>query len=149
MARVLVIEDDAAISQLLRIILENHGHEVLVADDGSRGVATATRRTPDAIILDVMMPFMDGFAVLEALREDERTISIPVMMLSAIQKESVEERCYRLGAQTFVRKPFDPGFLLGTLQEMLAAPPPLTTEQVAREPRGMPLSVILAWRGGA
>jgi DNA-binding response OmpR family regulator len=149
MARVLVIEDDAAISQLLRIILENRGHEVLVADDGSRGVATATRRTPDAIILDVMMPFMDGFAVLEALREDERTATIPVMMLSAIQKEAVEERCYRMGAQMFVRKPFDPDMLLGTLQDMLASPPPLLIEQVAREPREMPLSVILAWRGGA
>jgi len=146
---VLVIEDDRAISTLLRVILENHGHEVLVADDGSRGVATATRRSPDAIILDVMMPFMDGFAVLEALREDERTAAIPVMMLSAIQKETVEERCYRMGAQTFVQKPFDPEMLVGTVQEMLAAPPPLKIEQVAREPREMPLSVILAWRGGA
>jgi CheY-like chemotaxis protein len=92
-----VIEDEPSVSQLLRIVLETHGHEALVADDGSRGLATATRRSPDVIILDVMMPFMDGFAVLEALREDERTVTIPVVMLSAIQKESVEERCYRLG----------------------------------------------------
>ncbi len=69
MARLLVIEDEPSISQLLRIVLENEGHEVLVADDGSRGLATATRRSPEVIILDVMMPFMDGFAVLEALRE--------------------------------------------------------------------------------
>jgi two-component system response regulator RpaA len=149
MARVLVIEDDAAISQLLRIILESHGHEVLVAEDGSRGVAAASRRSPDAIVLDVMMPFMDGFAVLEALREDARTATIPVVMLSAIQKEAVEERCYRMGAQAFVRKPFDPEMLLGTLQELFDAPPPLQIEQVAHEPREMPLSVILAWRGGA
>jgi CheY-like chemotaxis protein len=108
----------------------------------------ATRRSPDAIILDIMMPFMDGFAVLEALREDERTVSIPVMMLSAIQKESVEERCYRLGAQTFVRKPFDADILLGSLQELLAAPPPLAIEQASRQPREVPLAVILAWRGG-
>jgi DNA-binding response OmpR family regulator len=149
MPRILVIEDEPAISNLLRIILENDGHEVLVADDGSRGLATAARRSPDLIILDVMMPFMDGFAVLEALREDERTATIPVMMLSAIQKEAVEERCYRMGAQSFVRKPFDPEMLLGTVQEMLAAPVPLKVEQIAREPREMPLSVILAWRGGA
>jgi DNA-binding response OmpR family regulator len=149
MARVLVIEDEPSISQLLRIVLENDGHEVLVADDGSRGLATATRRSPEVIILDVMMPFMDGFAVLEALREDERTVTIPVVMLSAIQKESVEERCYRLGAQAFVRKPFDPDILLGTVQELLSAPPQLKTEHVAREPREVPLSVILAWRGGA
>jgi len=150
MARVLVIEDDTAISKLLRVVLENHGHEVLVADDGSRGLATATRRSPDAIILDVMMPFMDGFAVLEALRDDDRSVSIPVMMLSAMQKETVEERCYRMGAQAFVRKPFDPDMLLGVLDDMLLAPPPIKTEDTGSEsPRDMPLSVILAWRGGA
>jgi len=149
MARLLVIEDDPAVSMLLRLILENDGHEVLVAEDGSRGVAVATRRSPDAIILDVMMPFMDGFAVLEALREDERTAKVPVMMLSAIQEEALKERCYRLGAQTFVRKPFDAEMLLATVHELLAAPPPLKTEQVSGEARDMPLSVLLAWRGGA
>ena len=71
------------------------------------------------------------------------------MMLSAIQKESVEERCYRLGAQAYVRKPFDPDILLGTVQELVSAPPQLGFEQAAREPRQVPLSVILAWRGGA
>jgi two-component system response regulator RpaA len=137
MGRVLVVEDDAAISQLLRVILEADGHEVLVANDGSRGLAMAARRSPDAI------------AVLEALREDERTVAIPVLMLSAIQKESVEERCYRLGAQAFIRKPFDPDMLVGSIQELITAPPPLKTEQVSREPREVPLAVILAWRDGA
>jgi len=147
MARVLVIEDDGSISQLLRMIFESDGHEVLVAEDGSRGLATATRRNPDVIVLDIMMPFMDGFAVLEALREDERTVSTPVLMLSANQTEAVEERCYRLGAQGFMRKPFDPGILLGTVKDLVTAPP-LRVEQVVREQRDMPLSVILAWRGG-
>jgi CheY-like chemotaxis protein len=148
MARLLVIEDDPAVSMLLRLILENGGHEVLVAEDGSRGVAMATRRSPDGILLDVMMPFMDGFAVLEALREDERTAKVPVMMLSAIQEEAVKERCYRLGARTFVRKPFDAEMLLGTVQEILTAPPPLKPEQVSGEARELPVSVLLAWRGG-
>ena len=149
MARILVVEDDTSISQLLRIVLESDGHEVLVADDGSRGLAMATRRSPDGIILDVMMPFMDGFAVLEALREDERTASMPVMMLSAIQQEAVEERCYRMGAQAFVRKPFDPGILLGVLHDLLTAPPPLQVERTERQPGEVPLAVTLAWRDGA
>lgn len=148
MARVLVIEDDRDISYLLRTIVETEGHEVLVAEDGSRGVATATRRRPHVVILDIMMPFMDGFAVLEALGEDERTASTPVLMLSANLSEGVEERCYRLGAQAFVRKPFDPGILLGAVKDLLTAPL-LDVEQVPREPGEMPLSVILAWRGGA
>lgn len=149
MARVLVIEDDTSISHLLRTALEGDGHEALVADDGSRGLAMATRRRPDAIVLDIMMPFMDGFAVLEALREDERTATIPVLMLTAMQQESVEERCYRLGAQAFVRKPFHPDLLLGLLQELLETPPELSIEHVERRLREVPLAVTLAWRGGA
>jgi DNA-binding response OmpR family regulator len=144
-ARVLLIEDEPDVSFVLRIVLEAEGHEVLVADDGSRGVAMATRRSPDVIILDVMMPVMDGFAVLEALREDERSSTIPVMMLSALQSESDEERCYRMGAQTYMRKPFDPQLVLGMLQETLAAPPRLHAEDVARQPCEVPLAVILAW----
>jgi CheY-like chemotaxis protein len=149
MARVLVIEDDTSISQLLRMVLEGDGHEVLVADDGSRGLAMATRRRPEAIVLDIMMPYMDGFAVLEAMREDERTAAIPVLMLSAMQQESVEERCYRLGAQGFVRKPFDPDLLLGLLQELLEAPPEVNIERAERRLREVPLAVTLAWRDGA
>ena len=109
----------------------------------------ATRRRPDAIVLDIMMPFMSGFAVLEALREDERTAATPVLMLSAMQQESVEERCYRLGAQAFVRKPFDPDILLGSVQELLEDPPELKIERVERRLREVPLAVTLAWRGGA
>jgi DNA-binding response OmpR family regulator len=144
----LVVEDDRDVSRLLQLVLEGDGHEVLIADDGSRGLAMATRRRPDAIVLDIMMPFMDGFAVLEALREDERTVVTPVLMLSAMQQESIEERCYRLGAQGFIRKPFDPGILLGLLHELLEAPPEVKTEYAERRLREVPLAVTLAWRGG-
>jgi CheY-like chemotaxis protein len=109
----------------------------------------ATRRRPEAIVLDIMMPYMDGFAVLEALREDERTAAIPVLMLSAMQQESVEERCYRLGAQGFVRKPFDPDLLLRLLQELLEAPLEVNIERAERRLREVPLAVTLAWRDGA
>ena len=95
-----------------------------------------------------MMPFMDGFAVLEALGEDERTASIPVLMLSAMQHEPVEEQCYRLGAKAYIRKPFDQGLLLGTIEELLSAPPELAVE-IQRPKRDVPLAVTLAWRDGA
>jgi DNA-binding response OmpR family regulator len=149
MGRVLVIEDDPAVRHILRVVLEQAGHEVIDADDGSRGLALAQRRSPGVIILDVMMPFMDGFAVLEALREDERTVSIPVLMLSAMQHEPVEEQCYRLGAKAYIRKPFDQGMLLGTIEELLSAPPELAVEAVERQVREVPLAVTLAWRDGA
>jgi DNA-binding response OmpR family regulator len=121
MARMLVIEDDRSLTHVMRQILESRGHEVLAADDGSRGVAAAQRQSPDAIILDLMMPFMDGFAVLEALKADERTAAVPVMVLSAIQTESAEQRCYGLGAKQYVRKPFDADMFVGALEE-LASP---------------------------
>ena len=120
MARILLIEDDSTLTQVIRQIFEVRGHEVMTADDGSRGLAMAQRRSPDAIILDLMMPFMDGFAVLEALHADERTAGTPVVVLSAIQTEAVEERCYRLGAKQYVRKPFDAGILIGAVEDLVA-----------------------------
>jgi CheY-like chemotaxis protein len=118
MARMLLIEDDQALTTVMRQILEGRGHEVLAADDGSRGIAAAQRRAPDVIILDLMMPFMDGFAVLDALHQDARTADVPVAVVSALQPESVEERCYRMGAKQYFRKPFDPGILIGALEEL-------------------------------
>jgi DNA-binding NarL/FixJ family response regulator len=70
-------------------------------------------------------------------------------MLSAMQQESVEERCYRLGAQGFVRKPFDPDIFLGLLQELLETPPEVKVEHADRRLREVPIAVTLAWRGGA
>jgi CheY-like chemotaxis protein len=115
MTRVLVIDDERAILDVVRSILEWNGYEVLAADDGSRGFATAQRRSPDLIILDLMMPVMDGFAVLEALRDHERTAHVPVLVLTAVQNAEVEDRCTELGATAYLRKPFDPEQLLAAV----------------------------------
>jgi CheY-like chemotaxis protein len=121
MTRVLVIDDERAIVDVVRTILEWNGYEVLAADDGSRGFAAAQRQAPDAIILDLMMPIMDGFAVLEALRDHERTAGVPVLVLTAVQNEDVEDRCSALGAKSYLRKPFEPDQLLSALHAMTAA----------------------------
>jgi CheY-like chemotaxis protein len=121
MARILVIDDEAVLSHVLRVTLESHGHEVVTADDGSRGFASAQRLAPDAIVLDLMMPVMDGFAVLEALRREERTESVPVLVLSAIGNEYTEQQCYTLGATAFMRKPFESDLLVGVLEDAIAA----------------------------
>ena len=120
-ARVLVIEDEPALARLVQLIVELHGHECIIANDGSRGFATAQRQTPDAILLDLMMPIMDGFAALQALRDDERTSHIPVVVLSAVSKEMMEGRCLELGARSVVRKPFDTDELLIRLDAALEA----------------------------
>jgi two-component system response regulator RpaA len=132
MARILVIDDEPSIAHVIRLLLEAQGHEVLVADDGSRGVATAQRRSPDAIVLDVMMPVMDGFAVLEALKTDQRTSDVPVMMLSALTSDPIEQRCLALGALRYVEKPFEGNQLLDAVGALLSsgpAPTPASTEE--------------------
>jgi two-component system response regulator RpaA len=116
MTRVLVIDDEPAIADVLRMLLEFRGHEVLTADDGSRGFATAQRQSPDVIVLDLMMPVMDGFTALEALRGDERTAEIPVVILSALGSADVRQRCHDLGARAFLQKPYNPEDLLRAVE---------------------------------
>lgn len=116
MTRVLVIDDEPAIADVLRMLLEFRGHEVLTADDGSRGFATARRQSPDVIVLDLMMPVMDGFTALEALRGDERTAEIPVVILSALGSTEVRQRCHDLGARAFLQKPYNPEDLLRAVE---------------------------------
>jgi two-component system phosphate regulon response regulator PhoB len=126
-ARVLLIEDEPALARLVQLIVELHGHECIIASDGSRGFATAQRQSPDAILLDLMMPIMDGFGALQALRDDERTAHIPVVVLSAVSKEMMEERCLELGAESVVRKPFDTDELLVRLDAALDTTPSLAS----------------------
>jgi DNA-binding response OmpR family regulator len=120
MARILVIDDETTIAHVIRLLLESRGHEVIVADDGSRGFAMAQRRTPDAIVLDLMMPLMDGFAVLEALRDDERTVDVPVMIVSAMKNETIEQRCLGLGAREYLQKPFQATELLDAVEGIVS-----------------------------
>jgi CheY-like chemotaxis protein len=116
MARVLVIDDEAAIADVLRMLLEFRGHEVFTANDGSRGYATAQRQAPDVIVLDLMMPVMDGFTTLEALRNDERTATIPVVILSALSSNDVKRRCHDMGVRAILQKPYKPEDLLRAVE---------------------------------
>ena len=124
MARVLVVEDEAVIAQIIRLLLEPDGHEVMIADDGSRGFAAAQRQAVDLIILDLMMPVMDGFSVLEALRGTERTASIPVIVLSARSDDETQRRCQEFGVETYLQKPFESEDLIGAVRDLLVPPAP-------------------------
>jgi len=124
MARVLVVEDEAVIAQIIRLLLEPDGHEVMIADDGSRGFAAAQRQAVDLIILDLMMPVMDGFSVLEALRGTERTASIPVIVLSARSDDETQRRCQEFGVETYLQKPFESENLIGAVRDLLVPPAP-------------------------
>lgn len=108
MARVLVIDDEAPIRLLCRVNLEAEGMEVLEASDGPTGLEKARNEEPDVILLDVMMPGLDGWQVAEELLDSERTSSIPIVFLTARAEVRDRARGLDLGGIDYVTKPFNP-----------------------------------------
>ena len=123
MARILLIDDEPMIRTVVRQLFEPRGHEVLLAEDGARGIAMAQRQHPDVIILDLMMPIMDGYRVMEILGQQQRTARIPVIVLTALPFEEVHERCVDAGARTVLVKPFDADQLNEALSDGLERGP--------------------------
>jgi len=121
MDRVLVIDDEPDVRWLIRMSLERAGHEVIDAEDGLRGIALAMKQRPEIIVLDLMMPVMDGYGVLAELAKDPRTASVPVVVLSARAIPDEAERAVGAGARRFLEKPFDPDLLANELNELLDA----------------------------
>ena len=106
--RVLVIDDEAPIRLLCRVNLEAEGLEVLEAADGPGGLEMARAEQPDVILLDVMMPGLDGWRVAEELLDDERTSGIPIVFLTARAELRDRARGLDLGGVDYVTKPFNP-----------------------------------------
>lgn len=105
--RVFIAEDDADILDLIRIRLGTSGYVVSYERDGAAALRTIAKSPPDAIILDVSMPEIDGFAVLQALKARRATADIPVMMLTARNAPDDVRRAIAMGAKDFLAKPFD------------------------------------------
>ncbi len=106
--RILVIEDDEAISNVVELNLRLDGYEVFLASDGEEGLRLVDEVQPDLIILDVMMPKVDGWEVLMRLRERPKTHDLPVIMLTAMGDEQSKVMGLRGGADDYVAKPFSP-----------------------------------------
>lgn len=107
MPRILVIDDDPTISELVSINLEMAGYEVNQAEDGIKGQALALQAPPDLIMLDLMLPQVDGFTVCQRLRRDPRTADIPVLMLTALGQIQDKVEGFNAGADDYLTKPFD------------------------------------------
>ncbi|MBE9078594.1 response regulator transcription factor [Romeria aff. gracilis LEGE 07310] len=112
MPRILVIDDDPAIAELVAINLEMAGYDVSQASDGVKGQALAVQLIPDLIMLDLMLPKVDGFTVCQRLRRDSRTADIPVIMLTALGQTQNKVNGFNAGADDYLTKPFE-------LEEML------------------------------
>jgi DNA-binding response OmpR family regulator len=117
--KVLVIDDEAPIRLLCRVNLEAEGMEVLEAADGPSGLETARAQTPDVILLDVMMPGLDGWRVAEELLDDGRTESIPIVFLTARAELRDRARGIDLGGVDYVTKPFNPVELAPLVRRLL------------------------------
>ena len=117
---VLVVDDDPVIQKLLQFNFEMEGWTVLVADDGEAGLAVARAERPDAVLLDVMMPRLNGLAVATALKGDPATKDIPVVLLSAKAQATDIGDGLATGADAYVTKPFDPLELLERVSALIA-----------------------------
>lgn len=127
MRRILVVEDNPGLAEGLRLNLAHDGHDVRVATDGFDALSHAHRWDPELVILDLMLPRLDGFEVLRTLREEGR--DVPVLVLSARATETDRLRGFRLGADDYVVKPFSLPELLARVSAMLRrrpAMPPTT-----------------------
>jgi DNA-binding response OmpR family regulator len=117
--RVLVIDDEAPIRLLCRVNLEAEEMEVLEAADGPSGLEKARAEIPDVILLDVMMPGLDGWRVAEELLDDERTEAIPIVFLTARAELRDRARGIDLGGVDYVTKPFNPVELAPLVRDLL------------------------------
>ncbi len=118
-ARILVADDDPAILQTVTWVLKEHGYEVIGAQGGEALFAELEARTPDLVLLDVVMEHADGFQVLERIKTDERWRDLPVLMVSSLPPEEATVRTLGLGAADYIRKPFRVRELLARIQAQL------------------------------
>ena len=119
MTKVLVIDDEAPIRLLCRVNLEAEGMDVIEAADGPSGVEKARDEGPDVILLDVMMPGLDGWRVAEQLLDDKRTTGIPIIFLTARAEFRDRARGLDIGGVDYITKPFNPLELAPLVQRLL------------------------------
>jgi DNA-binding response OmpR family regulator len=105
MARILVIEDDRSLRDLLRVHLGARGHNVQLAADAAEGIRSILDRAPELILCDIMMPYMDGLELVKAIRGDELSRDIPVVLLTARTDDETWIEAMKLGVQRYVTKP--------------------------------------------
>ncbi len=117
--RVLVVDDEAPIRLLCRVNLEAERMEVIEAPDGPSGIEAVRREQPDVILLDVMMPGLDGWRVAEELLDDPRTSSIPIVFLTARAELRDQARGLDLGGLDYVTKPFNPVDLAPLIRDVI------------------------------
>ena len=120
--RILIVDDEADLVSVLRIGLEIEGFEVIAASDGEEGLRKAREERPDLVVLDLMLPKLDGYRVCRALKFDERYRGLPIVILSARSGEQDRRLAFDMGADAFVTKPYDMAALVKLIRTRLRTP---------------------------
>jgi DNA-binding response OmpR family regulator len=120
MPLVLLVEDEETLRKVLRSLLERDGFEVAEAADGAEALSAVDRLSPDAIVLDLNLPVLDGYDVLSRLRTRSTSATLPVLVLTANGDEASEVRALKMGANEFLTKPFRPRALGARLKLLLS-----------------------------
>jgi two-component system, OmpR family, alkaline phosphatase synthesis response regulator PhoP len=138
--KVLIIEDDPATSRLVDYSLRHHGYQVLTATNGLEGVRKAKTEAPDLVILDVMLPGIDGYEICHRLRADPATAGLLILMFSAKAQEIDRETGIKVGADDYLTKPAAPAEIVARVERLLA-------KKNTRQRSGQPVQEKIGGKG--
>ena len=119
MSRILVIDDESIIGVILRHAFDAKGYETVVAEDGRTGMEMARAERPDAIVLDLMMPGVNGYEVLGEFHHSADLDDVPILVLTAVTLSQDRERCFAEGADAVMTKPFDPRDVVDAIDALM------------------------------
>ena len=118
--KILIIEDDPATQRLVDYSLKQEGYQIITASNGLEGIRKALKESPDLIILDVMLPGMDGFEICYRLRSEPATANLPILMFSAKAQEIDKDTGIKVGADDYLTKPSAPSDIVNHVEKLLA-----------------------------
>jgi CheY-like chemotaxis protein len=126
MSTILLVEDDPLIRELVRELLERERYDVVEASDGKDALDKLQKTAPDLVLMDIQLPMLDGYAVLDQLRRDRRFHRLPVIALTAYAMRSDQERAQQAGFDSYLSKPIDRAVLLQMIHRFLSQGPSLS-----------------------
>jgi CheY-like chemotaxis protein len=117
--KILVVDDDLTVTQLLEALLNMEGHEPATLNDSTKALELVKTFHPDLILMDLMMPDLNGYELCELLHQNPEYASIPVVVVSALDDQTSREKALQAGARDYITKPFDVEFLLQKIKELI------------------------------
>jgi DNA-binding response OmpR family regulator len=117
--KILITEDEQELRQMLKLTMESAGYQVVTANNGREALERLNSDLPDVVLMDVMMPEMNGFDAMRKIKENPSTAHIPVVMLTALDDDASTAKGWKMGTSLYLKKPFVPGQLISYIQLIL------------------------------